>query len=651
MKHRRVAALLTAVIALVGVVTVGAPAAQAASCTSPVKYSPSSNTLYLVLPQTYTLTSIKAACMAAPITEVDPSTQTWELSADLILQNGATLTLHGSSASQPGDVNTLRIHSAADNGATDVNQLTAKWGTIDADSVTVTSWDDAAGAPDTNTSLPSGSPSTARARAFIRALSYLDTGSTPRTSTMNIVNSTFEYLGYYASETYGVVYKTEGCDHASGYNVCQAVFVTGEEVNSTFHGNYMGTYAWGANGINFTGSSYDHNTMYGLDPHDVSRNLLIDHDHFTYNGDHGMICSQRCDHLTITNNESDHNGMVPWRGPDPDDSGDTSAGQVHGIMLHRGVTNTVIENNYVHDQPNGAGIAIFDTAGTTVSGNTIANCVYGIRLSVGSASNTFTSNSISNSSQYAVYMYKGSDSPTYTTPNGHPTGNTFSQTTVNGTTSNIVKLSEADNNIFDSGTFAGGGSGFSFYASSGNVLSNDVFPVGQKIGTTGTSSEPGSTAVANPVSTSGPVTLAVSDDTNSKTDVTSTLGTLSSIKSPQLSSTVSSTGSDLLLSYGTDHSTSSVTVTAQPLALVDSTGADQAVVTSASATAVTWTLTAGAVGNTVAITVTGLHPSAPYTLSSGGTTLGTGTSTSTGVITFSITTTSTATTPYSVAGG
>ncbi len=649
MTRRWVGITTAGALALTGGLVLGAPSAQAVACASPVKYSPTSNTLYLLLPQVYTLSSIKAACAAAPLVQVDPSTKTWELSADLILQNGATLVLHGDGASQPGDVDTLRIQSRADNGATDVNQLTAKWGTIDADSVTVTSWDDAAGAPDTNTSLPAGSASTARARAFVRALSYLDTDGTPRTSEMDIVVSTFEYLGYYAGESYGVVFKAEGCDHADGYAVCQQVAVTGKEVDSIFHGNYMGTYTWGADTIDFTGSSYDHNVMYGLDPHDVSRNLLIDSDHFSYNGDHGMICSQRCDHLTIRNNESDHNGMVPWLGPNPDASADATPGQVHGIMLHRGVTNTVIENNYVHDEPNGAGIAIFDTSNDTISGNTVADTEYGIRLSVGSADNTLAGNTITNSSKYAIYMYRGSDLPTYTTPSGHPTGNVFTGTTVNGTGSNIVKLSEADGNVFDHGTFAGGGSGFAFYAGVGNVLSNDVFPAGQPIGTTGTAAEPGSTVVSDPGSPTAPVSLSIADDISSSTHVTSAAGTLYSVKSA-LASTITSSGSDLRLDYAGLKSTSSQTVTGRPLALSVPSDVEQATVLSSSSTSVSWTATAGTVGAVVQAIVSGLHPLGQYTLSIKGRPSVVGTASSSGVVSFPVTAASTAPTVYTVAG-
>jgi hypothetical protein len=176
---------------------------------------------------------------------------------------------------------------------------------------------------------------------------------------MLINNSELDHLGYYAAESYGVAYKTRGCDHTN-LSVCTKVGVYGSETNSRFHNNFMGTYTWGAKGLVFTNNEYDHNVMYGLDPHDVSISLTIDHNHFDYNGDHGVICSQRCDSLTITNNESDHNGMVPFMGPTGDSD---TPGQVHGIMIHRGVTNTVISGNYVHDQPNGAGIAIFDRAG------------------------------------------------------------------------------------------------------------------------------------------------------------------------------------------------------------------------------------------------------------------------------------------------
>ena len=82
--------------------------------------------------------------------------------------------------------------------------------------------------------------------------------------------------------------------------------------------------------------------MYGFDSHDVTRNIVIEHNHISYNGDHGIICSQACGHLTIEYNVSDHNGWSPGAARLLD-AEETS--QVHGIMLHRGVTNSVVEYN------------------------------------------------------------------------------------------------------------------------------------------------------------------------------------------------------------------------------------------------------------------------------------------------------------------
>src|SRR5205823_8067847 len=117
---------------------------------------PTSNTVYLLTAQRWTLSSIKAACAAAPIDEVDPVNHVWELRADLVLNNGATLALHSPKATVPGDVDVLRLRSLASSAATAVSVITAHWGTIDADGVHITSWDDAAGAADTDTRLPAG---------------------------------------------------------------------------------------------------------------------------------------------------------------------------------------------------------------------------------------------------------------------------------------------------------------------------------------------------------------------------------------------------------------------------------------------------------------------------------------------------------------
>jgi mannuronan 5-epimerase len=592
--------------------------AEAAACTSPVRYASSSNTLYLVATRAFTLSDIMAACPSAPLSLVDPASKTWELSADLVLQNGSTLTLHGGNT---GDANTLRIRSLADNAVTHVEAITAQYGTIDIANTHILSWDDATGAPDTDPSLPANAGSTDRGRAFIRALSYLDSdGVTPHESAMYISNSELDHLGYYDSESYGVAYKTRGCDHATGYPVCQAVHVYGSETGSRFHDNFMGTYTWGAYGISFLNNEYDHNFMYGLDPHDVSTYLVIDHNHFDYNGDHGVICSQRCDHLTITNNESDHNGMTPFMGPTGDSD---SPGQVHGIMIHRGVTNTVISGNYVHDQPNGAGIAVFDSAGDVITNNTIARAEYGIRLSVGSANNTISANTVTNSSQYGVFMYKGTDLPSYTTTNGHPTGNILDGNTISGTGSNGIKLTEADGNQLRNSTITGTGGSLLFTNSASNVLTNDMFSA--QVTVTGSSTEPGSLTVANPVGQ-----FPISVDTNSTADVTSAIGQLFTVGS--LPTAVTPTGSSLHLASALV-GTGSVTVKPAAVTVVPAGGTATARATGTGA-GTTVLLGSAPPGVTIAFSIGSLTNGSTYAITRDGVAIGSATADGSGVVGF-----------------
>lgn len=605
---RYAAALLVASGALV---FTNASPASAVACSSPVRYASSSNTLYLVTAQSFTLTDIKNYCAAAPLTLVNAASKTWELSADLVLQNGSTLVLHGSPAG--GDVNTLRLKSLSTNRSADVVQIMAYYGTIDVDYVHVQSWDDAAGGPDTDPYLPDTAGSTDRGRAFIRALSFLDPdGVTPRESRLTIDHSELDHLGYYAAESYGVAYKTRGCDH-NNLSVCMAVGVYGYQKNSRFHDNFMGTYTWGAKSLVFTNDEYDHNVMYGLDPHDVSINLLIDHNHFHDNGDHGVICSQLCDNLTITNNESDHNGMVPFRGPTGDSD---TPGQVHGIMIHRGVTNTTISNNNVHDQPNGAGIAIFDSAGDSVTNNTVTGNMYGIRISVGSAGNTIANNTVTSSSQYAVFLYKGSDLPTYTTANGHPTGNVFTGNTFNGTGSNALKFNEADGNQVSDSGFSNTGGSLLFQSSAGNVLTNVTLPAGQRISVVGSAAEPGSLTVAQP-----PAAFSLSLDANSSAEVTSPTGRLFATAAGTVGTTVTPSGSDLHLTSGILGTTNGVTITPQPVLVVPASGTASASANGIG-TSTVHVVVAATAGVGLTITVGGLTPNGRYAVTRDGASVG-----------------------------
>jgi parallel beta-helix repeat protein len=632
---RACAAALSVSTLLVGVSVIAAPQAQAAACSGQVRYASSTNTIYLAS-GTASLSDIVALCPSAPVTQVSAATHTWELSADLVVQNGATLQLHGTSAG--GDVDTLRLRSLSDNVATHVSSITAQYGNIDIDDVNITSWDDAANGPDTDPTLPAGAASGSRARAFIRALSYIDSSGVARESRMDIADSDIGYLGYYAAESYGVAYKGRGCD-ATHLDVCAALNVYGSETGSRFHNNYMGTYTFDAYGMTFDHNEYDHNVMYGLDPHDDSDYLTITNNHSHDNGDHGIICSQRCDHLLIADNEADHNGIPPYLPPGDDDASDN---QVHGIMIHRGVTDSLIENNYVHDQPNGAGIAVFDSSNDTIRDNTVTGAEYGLRFSVGSKDITTSGNTVSNTTQYAVFTYQGTDLPAYTNTTGRPTNLTFTGNTFNTAGSNAVKLNQTDGTVFSGNTFSGTfGSGVLTQYSTGTKFSGNTVPASLSYTVSGDSTTPGTMIFANAAQAT-----KVQVDSVSSASFTGSTGTVYKASGyPAVTTTLTpSSGSTATLTAATVGA-SSVTVTPQSLAVVPGSGTATARVPSGTG-AYEALVAPAAAGTDLAFTAGGLTAGTPYKLTANGTTVASGTAASNGTLTLHATPTGTGEVDY-----
>ncbi|MEK8174652.1 right-handed parallel beta-helix repeat-containing protein [Streptomyces sp. M19] len=271
-------------------------AAHGAACTGQVRYASSTNTIYLTS-GTATLPGVRELCPSAPISRTDAASRTWELSADLVVQNGATLELHGSRAG--GDVDTLRLRSLSDNRSEHVSAITAQYGTIDIDS-----WPSPPGTTPPAAGHRPGLPRRHRPGAWPPSSGPCPTWTTtaPARVPDERQDSDIGYLGYYAAESYGIAYKSRGCD-SSHQDVCDVLDVYGDQTGSRFHHNYMGTYTFDAHGMTFDRNEYDHNISYGLDPHDDSDHLTITRNHAHHNGNHGFICSQRCDHLRIVGNE------------------------------------------------------------------------------------------------------------------------------------------------------------------------------------------------------------------------------------------------------------------------------------------------------------------------------------------------------------
>ncbi len=407
-----------------------------------VRWASSSNSLYISGEVTCTLTDLLTIIgPSGPLAEV--ATGEWLLTANLRLTDGAKLKLYGSSIG--GDVDYLKLKS---DNTTDPNNyvfIRADHGTLDIRSTKITSWDTAANNVDTETDT--------YGRAFIHVRSRLaGDGVTANESTMDILDSEIAYLGHYAAESYGLVWKVSGTPTQALFD---AVNVYGDIKNSYIHHNYFGVYTYGLYGGEWIDNEIAYNVKYGLDPHDDSDSILIENNHSHHNGNHGIICSQRCDTLTIRNNRSEYNTGV-------------------GIMLHRNANDSVVENNQVNYNTD-AGIAIFDSHNNMIRNNNAQFNKYGIRFSVGSSGNTTDGNVFSDNSSYGMFFYKGTDAPT--SGDGRPKNNTFSTNEIDRNWQFGIKLKEADNNTFDGNQLIDNYKAVTVYSDNptGNSFTNNTF--------------------------------------------------------------------------------------------------------------------------------------------------------------------------------
>ncbi len=418
----RLSCLRLPALLILSVVGLAPRAAQAASpcAASHIRWSGMSNRLYVSGDTTCTLTELRALSpREVPLELVDAAHNIWLLGANLQVEDGASVVFEGSSVG--GDVDELRLRSNNTSALNARVEIRAEWGTLTFRGTRVTSWDEHAGGPDTEYDV--------YGRAFVRAISYLD-GDTARESRMDVIDTDIGYLGYYAAESYGLVWKVRGetADHFA------RVDVRGDVIGSSVHHNYFGMYTFGAYGMRIAENEFYQNVQYGIDPHDDSDALLVEDNDIHHNGNHGFICSKRCDGLTVRNNVSSQNDQC-------------------GFMFHRAVTDSVFEGNLAEGNAN-AGFAIMDSHGNVVRDNVARGNLYGIRFSVGAADNLIEGNTIADNSMYGIYVYQGTDAPTIN--DGRPTGNQFTANELEGNGMGI-RASDMFDNRFDANVFVDNG--------------------------------------------------------------------------------------------------------------------------------------------------------------------------------------------------
>ena len=374
-----------------------ASAAPALASSVPVSYDALTNTITVgdmyidpgqlanpaIAPKTDITLGEVAAALVNPLYLTNSGAE-WTLSANLHVLQTARLLV------QSPEVTILRLAVPATPGCGDTpsascSVLFTTGGHIRILNTAVTSWNSITSTVDTN---------------YVDGRSYL---LALEGGTLDIVGSNVSYLGWNAGEGSGISYRKRATDSD------ETTGATGSIQNSTIHHNYFGMYSYAAYRVQITGSTFRDQIYYGIDPHTGSVEFTVANNTVHNNGKHGIIFSRDCLRNVIRDNIVYDNVN-------------------HGIMLDRGSNQNTISNNLVYG--NDDAIAIFQSANNIIENNTLRNNNRGVRINATydqndeydgiSSGNTVRNNTISDSSQYGIYLYERAD------------GNTISGNSVKG---------------------------------------------------------------------------------------------------------------------------------------------------------------------------------------------------------------------------
>lgn len=174
-----------------------------------------------------------------------------------------------------------------------------------------------------------------------------------------ISGSVISNLGYAASKAYGVSISQYSPGIVKEMNRKPP---TGWIVNSEFIGNWYGFYCYETEDFVLVGNTYRDNIVYGIDPHDRSRRLIIANNTATgIQQKHGIIVSREVNDSWIFGNRAFRN-------------------KLSGIVIDRSSVNNVVAYNESHN--NGTdGFTIYESPNNLLWGNrAIGNGRHGIRL-------------------------------------------------------------------------------------------------------------------------------------------------------------------------------------------------------------------------------------------------------------------------------
>jgi parallel beta-helix repeat protein len=187
------------------------------------------------------------------------------------------------------------------------------------------------------------------------------------------------------------------------------------------------------------GNKFYQNELYGFDPHDFTRDMLVENNEAYDNGNHGFIISRGCFNITFRGNKSYRN------------SNNNSSSRAHGFMLDPGGSglsqhpsyNITLENNQAYDNE-GYGLRMLDAQSSTVRNNTFTNNYHGITVERDSYNNLLEGNTIVSNTQSGIQLTGPSSGPVISARNNRVIGNTIER---NGTEQILIRDTAADNVI------------------------------------------------------------------------------------------------------------------------------------------------------------------------------------------------------------
>ncbi|WP_425090372.1 right-handed parallel beta-helix repeat-containing protein [Tropicimonas sp. S265A] len=171
-------------------------------------------------------------------------------------------------------------------------------------------------------------------------------------STTQLIGSTFVNLGFSGSSAYGVSISARKGERAP----------TGMLIGNVFEGLYYGFYSHHAHNIAIVDNLYRDNIVYGIDPHDYSHHLwILGNRAYGTRKKHGIIISRGVTDSVIAMNRSHDNARA-------------------GIMLDRHSSNNLVIYNHTWRNAYD-GIAIYESSGNLIAHNTGAeNGKTGLRI-------------------------------------------------------------------------------------------------------------------------------------------------------------------------------------------------------------------------------------------------------------------------------